>query len=106
MRILLISYDSYRYDGRLRELIKVAEELGEVTYITHGENETAVSDHHILYQGHGYSEFILFCMQQARRLGAMDMIFIDNRKGILPGYLVKLRPEQSMWCRTAENSMT
>ena len=89
MRILLISYDSYRYDGRLRELIKVAEELGEVTYITHGENETAVSDHHILYQGHGYSEFILFCMQQARRLGAMDMIFIDNRKGILPGYLVK-----------------
>ena len=53
MRILLISYDSYRYDGRLRELIKVAEELGEVTYITHGENETAVSDHHILYQGHG-----------------------------------------------------
>lgn len=34
MRILLISYDDYKFDGRLRELIQVAKELGEVTYIT------------------------------------------------------------------------
>ena len=27
MNILFISYDSYKYDGRLRELIKVAQEL-------------------------------------------------------------------------------
>lgn len=34
MKILLISYDYFRYDGRVRELIKVAKDLGDVTYIT------------------------------------------------------------------------
>ena len=33
MKILLISYDYFRYDGRVRELIKVAKDLGDVTYI-------------------------------------------------------------------------
>ena len=37
MRILFVSYDSYKYDGRVRELIKTAKELGEVTYITRQE---------------------------------------------------------------------
>lgn len=34
MKILLISYDYFRYDGRVRELINVAKDLGDVTYIT------------------------------------------------------------------------
>ena len=42
MNILVISYDSYKYDGRLRELIKVAKELGEVTFITRDEGEEPI----------------------------------------------------------------
>ena len=53
MNILFISYDSYKYDGRLRELIKVAQELGEVTFITRDEGEEPINGQHILYKGSG-----------------------------------------------------
>lgn len=90
MKILLISYDYYKYDGRLRELIKVAKELGEVTYVTRAsDGEQPREPGHILYQDRGYSNFILFVCMQAQKLGRQDLIFIDNRKGILPGYLVR-----------------
>ena len=61
MNILFISYDSYKYDGRLRELIKVAQELGEVTFITRDEGEEPICGQHILYTGSGYLKFISFC---------------------------------------------
>ena len=90
MKILLISYDYIKYDGRVRELIKVAKELGDVTYITREEDgEEPQEKSHIVYQDKGYRDFIGFCCKQAKRLGGLDMIFIDNRKGILPGYLAK-----------------
>lgn len=90
MKILLISYDFFKYDGRVRELIKVAKEMGDVTYITRGEDgEVPQEDSHIVYQDKGYRNFIGFCCKQAKRLGCLDMIFIDNRKGILPGFLAK-----------------
>lgn len=90
MKILLISYDYFKYDGRLRELVKVAKELGEVTYITRGsDGETPQEASHIVYQDRGYSNFILFVCQQVQRIGRLDMVFIDNRKGIIPGFLAK-----------------
>ena len=90
MKILLISYDNYKYDGRVRELIKAAKELGEVTYITRAsEGEKPQERSHILYQDRGYSNFILFVCTRASAVGRQDLIFIDNRKGILPGYLAK-----------------
>ena len=90
MKILLISYDYCKYDGRLRELIKVANKLGEVTYITRAsDGERPLEKSHILYQDRGYSSFILFVCMQVQKLGRQDLIFIDNRKGILPGYLAK-----------------
>ncbi len=90
MKICLISYDYYLYDGRLRELIKVAKELGEVTYITRAsDGEKPREASHILYQDRGYSSFILFVCRQVRRAGRQDLIFIDNRKGIIPGYIAR-----------------
>ena len=68
MNILFISYDSYKYDGRLRELIKVAQELGEVTFITRDEGEEPISGQHILYKGSGYLKFISFCAKQAKKM--------------------------------------
>jgi glycosyltransferase involved in cell wall biosynthesis len=90
MKILLISYDYFKYDGRLRELIKVAKELGEVTYITRSsDGEEPQEQAHILYPDRGYVDFIRFVCRQVKRIGNMDLIFIDNRKGIIPGYLAK-----------------
>lgn len=90
MKILLISYDCFKYDGRVRELIKVAKELGETTYITRGEDgELPQESSHILYSGGNYVDFIKFCCKWAKKLGKQDVIFIDNRKGIIPSYLAK-----------------
>lgn len=90
MKILLVSYDSFQYDGRVRELIKTAKELGDVTYITRGEDKEKPQEaSHILYHGSGYSNFIFFVCQLAPKTGRQDMIFIDNRKGIIPGYIAK-----------------
>ena len=85
MKILLISYDYFRYDGRVRELINVAKDLGDVTYITRGDgDEQPQEKQHIVYKDHGYMDFIRFCSRQAKKLGKLDLIFIDNR---LPGAL-------------------
>ena len=90
MKILYISYDQYEYDGRGRELIRAAKELGEVTYITRAFGQEKPQEaSHILYQDRGYSRFLLFVCEQAKRIGRQDVIFIDNRKGIIPGYLAK-----------------
>lgn len=90
MNILLISYDYYLYDGRLRELICVAKELGNVTYVTRAsDGEKPREKAHILYQDQGYNRFVLFVCSLAKRIGRQDLIFIDNRKGILPGYIAK-----------------
>lgn len=90
MNILLISYDNYQYDGRLRELIRAAKELGEVTYITRAsDGEKPQEKAHMLYQDQGYGSFVLFVCRLARRIGRQDLIFIDNRKGIFPGYIAK-----------------
>ncbi len=90
MKVFLISYDSYQYDGRLRELVKVAKMLGDTTYVSRGGNEEKRQETgHILYKEGGYPKFILFVCRLALRLGKQDLILIDNRKGILPGYLAK-----------------
>lgn len=90
MKILYISYDQYEYDGRGRELIRAAKELGEVTYITRALGQEKPQEaSHILYQDRGYVNFILFVRRQARKIGRQDAVFIDNRKGIIPGYLAK-----------------
>jgi len=90
VKILYISYDQYEYDGRGRELIRAAKELGEVTYITRAFGQEKPQEaSHILYQDRGYSRFLLFVCEQAKRIGRQDVIFIDNRKGIIPWYLAK-----------------
>jgi len=90
MKILLISYDYFQYDGRLRELIQVAKKMGEVFYISRKtDGEQPQEESHFLYRDHGYGDFILFCCRKAKQIGKVDIIFIDNRKGIIPGYLAK-----------------
>ena len=97
MKILLISYDYFRYDGRVRELIKVAKDLGDVTYITRGDgDEQPQEKQHIVYKDHGYMDFIRFCGRQAKKLGKLDLIFIDNRKGIIHS---RLSGKKNQWCR-------
>ena len=102
MKILLISYDYFRYDGRVRELIKVAKDLGDVTYITRGDgDEQPQEKQHIVYKDHGYMDFIRFCGRQAKKLGKLDLIFIDTERESFPAIWQRESVVQNMWCRTA-----
>lgn len=102
MKILLISYDYFRYDGRVRELIKVAKDLGDVTYITRGDgDEQPQEKQHIVYKDHGYMDFIRFCGRQAKKLGKLDLFSLTTERESFPAIWQKESVVQNMWCRTA-----
>ena len=92
MDVLLISYSNIEYDGRLRELVEIAKLIGNVKYITQGDTtSTKVSEDHIEFKSNNflkYLKFIYFCVRSAKN-SRIDVLFIDNRKAIIPAYIVK-----------------
>lgn len=86
MNILLISYDYYEYDGRLRELVKNFGKLGELTYICRGHSK---NKNHITFNGNRYISFIKFVIKEAKKYGSIDVLVLDNRKAIIPGIILK-----------------
>ena len=92
MKVLLISYGDFDYDGRLRELYKVAAGLGELYAITRGAK--AESGNHKLCNS-GYASFIREACRYGKAIGDVDVLFLDNRKAIIPGMLLKnaLKPK-------------
>lgn len=92
MKILLISYGDYDYDGRLRELCKVFSNLGELYVITRGA--TPSCNNHILFNCN-YLHFIKSAIEYGKSLKDIDIIVLDNRKAIIPGVILKtfLKPQ-------------
>lgn len=88
MKICLISYGDYDYDGRLRELMQVFSELGELHAFTRGSHPA--NARHTLYSG-GYAGFIPAAVRYGAGLDGVDMLMLDNRKSIIPGLLMRRR---------------
>lgn len=92
MKILLISCGNTQHDGRLRELIAVCRALGELSCIT---NDTASlgAGHDAAQAGRArsYPAFIRFCLKRTRGRRDFDLVLADNRKALLPAYLVLRR---------------
>lgn len=97
MNILLISAGIYEYDGRLRELIKVAQMLGPTYYITKSANSTPIDKQHFIYKEYkeggifNYMDFIQFCIKIAESMEGIDVVIADNRKAIIPALWTKRR---------------
>lgn len=95
MRILLISYSIIEYDGRLRELHKVAQNIGETYYVTKSISRDSTEKYHCIFIDSGlfsYVKFIKFCVKVAGIINnekKIDVIFADNRKAILPAIIIK-----------------
>ncbi|WP_462423874.1 glycosyltransferase family protein [Cloacibacillus porcorum] len=93
MKVLLLSYSTIEYDGRLRELIKIAKELGDTHYISMSLNPTPLEDTHQIYRPRwekfSYLFFISYCIKMAKLKGPFDIIIADNRKAIFPSMLIK-----------------
>ncbi|MBQ3831316.1 MAG: glycosyltransferase, partial [Spirochaetales bacterium] len=91
MRILLVSYGDIEYDGRLRSLIDVFSQMGELVSFSRGKspiNET--SDVCNL----PYYRFIGKVIRFAKEKGPFDWLVLDNRKATIPGMIIrkKVRP--------------
>ena len=86
MKILLISYGSFEYDGRLRELYKVADKIGCVYLISRGKNK--IDGNHYLINN-SYLSFIKKAVSIGKQIGDVDVLFLDNRKSIIPGLKLK-----------------
>ncbi len=79
------------YDGRLRELIEVAKSIGETYYLTRSNSATPIDEHHIIFTSRGpstYINFLLFCFKAARKIGKFDIVWADNRKALIPSFLI------------------
>lgn len=93
--ILLISYSKLEYDGRLRELIKLAQLWGNVACISRSERidlqkNKIIRQDIFKYKGIGsYIVFVLYCILRAFSLSYTDIIIADNRKAVLPVWIIK-----------------
>ncbi|MEG2185445.1 MAG: hypothetical protein RRY12_12260, partial [Cloacibacillus sp.] len=75
MKVLLLSYSTIEYDGRLRELIKIAKELGDTYYVSLSINKTPLEEKHYIYKPHArfsYLFFINYCLKVANQIGVVD----------------------------------
>lgn len=89
MKILLISNGKWEFDGRLRELVKVAKHLGETKFITRVNSlSNKKEDNHIALSRNGYLYFIVKTIFEATALKKIDTLLIDNRKAIIPGLII------------------
>lgn len=85
-KILLISYGEIEYDGRLRSLIEVFSQMGEVVALTRGEKP--ISLHNVVCHCR-YPQFIIKAVKMARKLDKIDWLVLDNRKATIPGMIIK-----------------
>lgn len=94
MKLLLISNGIYEYDGRLRELIKIVRRLGETTYITRIDSEKSIQDdQHICIKSNtklNYFGFIIISIITAFKMRKIDVMFVDNRKAIVPSLIIRI----------------
>jgi len=83
---ILISYYDYDYDGRLRALISIFSQIGELYSITRGSKPI---NSNCLICNDVYFKFILKAIKYGRKIGHADLLVIDNRKAIIPGFLLR-----------------
>jgi len=95
MKVLLISNSIIEYDGRLRELVKIAKGIGDTYYISRALSLEENEKSHYVFSSLGkfnYIRFIKYCLHIAKNIDQktpIDILFVDNRKAILPAILIK-----------------
>lgn len=95
MKILLISNSIIEYDGRLRELVKIAKGIGDTYYISRALPSSENEKFHYVFSSSGlfsYIKFVRYCLRVARNINnndPIDVIFADNRKAIFPAILIR-----------------
>ncbi len=94
MKILLISYSDYDYDGRLRELINVFKKMGELKLFV-GASHSVFDGQHT-FKKLSYRDFIKGAEKYARSLHGLDLLVVDNRRAIFPALMIKRKVKCKM----------
>ena len=93
MKILLISYNDVQKDGRLNELRRSLDYLGEVCVVSNTSSDGMPGRGSLFaFQSSGkfsYIEFIKYCKAIAKEKGPFDLIAADNRNCIIPALRCK-----------------
>ncbi|AKG73462.1 hypothetical protein [Salinicoccus halodurans] len=96
MNILVLSYGIIDYDGRLKELINVAENMGKVTTVCCAENRKSDESSILIntkrkkYLGlRLYSEFFLKSLLTMLNLKNIDILIVDNYFAANVGLIIK-----------------
>ncbi|MBV1710094.1 MAG: glycosyltransferase [Erysipelothrix sp.] len=96
MKLLIISFGIKEYDGRLKEIIDVANNLGEVTYVCVGKTIPINRNERIVYLGKSrylslltYIRFIFLALKTAYEQSHIDIVFSDNFFAALPTLIIK-----------------
>lgn len=88
MKVLFISNGIWDYDGRLRELAQVSRGLGQTKLITRSKNNKSYNNH-IKIVNKNFILFVFISIYQALVSGKIDVLFIDNRKAIIPAMIIR-----------------
>ena len=87
LNIVMLSYENTSFDGRLKQLIRSMSMLGQVHLF---QRKTSNIDKNSTIRGKGYLSFIIEAVKFGLANKKIDILFIDNRKCILPGRIIKL----------------
>lgn len=92
MRILFISYGDFNFDGRMRSLLDVFSQIGEVHAYTRGSVPFNANSK---VSKSNYMKFIWEAVNFAKGCPKFEWLVLDNRKSTIPGLLIRLffRPE-------------
>jgi len=89
MNIFFISYGVWDYDGRLRQLAKVANKIGKTTIISRMKNSVSNKQKsHIRLYYNSFLVFIIRSIVESIKLKKIDILFVDNRKAIIPSLFI------------------
>ncbi|MCH5272395.1 MAG: hypothetical protein J1E35_01855 [Lachnospiraceae bacterium] len=87
MKILLLSRSNLKYDGRLRELLKVSNEIGDTICITAAEvNRTEGKK--ITIKDKGFFSYIRFILLSIKLSKKVNILFVDNRLACVPALAI------------------
>lgn len=94
MNFLFISCGNADYDGRLRELLKVCNNLGDVICYSYG-SEKLFQGHHVYGSDVSYTQFIKNVCNEAKSIEA-DVVFADNRRATIPALLINRKKKATL----------
>ena len=92
LNILAIGYNDYRFSGRIRAMIRLADRLGDAVSVLHtGEDGAVKANGRYYHTGEGnmgFLSFVSLAKRTAKALPGIDILMVFDRRSSVPGYRI------------------